>query len=125
PPCAATQVTVTTGTTTACVSWFNNSTGDDCYVGLPTCWELYQSTSPITSLSPSLIVAGGLCIGSTDKGQSLSGLCCQSTYYWGFLFYDDVHNQGMPTYRSATTLACGGNTEVACDNDANPQPPCP
>ena len=124
PPCEATQVTVTTGTTTACVSWFNNSSGDDCYLGLPTCWELRQSTSPITDLSAVPVVARGLCVGSTDQGHSISGLNCNTTYYWALSFIDDVCNVGPPALRSATTLACGGSTEVACDNDANPQPPC-
>ena len=83
PPCAA-PLQGGAGETTACIWWMNNESGDDCHTGLPTCWEIRQSSSPFDGFNwvYAPVIASGPCIGETDQGFSVSGLSCNTTYYW-------------------------------------------
>jgi len=126
PPCAA-PLQGGAGKTTACIWWMNNESGDDCHTGLPSCWEIRQSSSPIDGFNwvYAPVIASGPCIGETDQGFSVSGLSCNTTYYWAVWFFDEVGNRSfVPAYTTRTTLSCNSNLEESCDNDG-PHVDCP
>lgn len=115
------------GETSACIWWFNDESGDDLCEGLPTCWEIRQSSSPITGLNwgSAPVIASGPCLGSSDQGYSVFNLTCNTTYYFVVFFFDDVGNRSIvPAYATRTTDACGSNEEESCDNDG-PHADCP
>lgn len=105
-PCAPTDPTIEVGSHTAYLEWNNDSSGDNGCEGLPSKWEIRQSTIPITSQTETMLVCKSTVASSSLQGYNLSGLNCNTTYYWVLFFLDEMGNRSTGVYRSATTLSC-------------------
>ena len=110
------------GKTTACIGWNEYTTGDDCYSGTPTSYEVWRGLSPLTSsnlryaLSGSaVLIASGSCAHMGDQSVFVEGLNCSTVYYWALFLLDEDGNPSPPVIFSGTTLDCSSTTEVNCE----------
>ncbi len=117
PPAKVTNVVVTTGKTTATVSF--TFSGDDCNTGNATSFLVLKSS---TSFNDSnwgnatiMLNTGADTQGSSDCYEfGPTGLSCGQTYYWAVVIVDDAGNRTLSNVVQATQLGCGSHQEVIC-----------
>jgi hypothetical protein len=116
-PGKPTTTSLSVGKTTASLWWVNSTSGDDCYSGSPTSYEVRQSTTNITNWNwfELPVVANGTCVGSGDQCAYITGLGCNSQYYFALFLIDEEGNRSSPAVHGATTLGCGSSTETSCE----------
>lgn len=117
-PAKVTDLTAPASGRTTVVLTFTDP-GDDCNTGTAASWEVRRSSSTITeanyysaTLAATGTPAGGN--GTTDCA-SISGLTCNTAYYFAVTFTDAAGNRS-PVSNSVMKLtgSCNSN-EVACE----------
>lgn len=119
-PSKVTNLTISTGRTTAVGEWTN--VGDDCSTGNATTVEVRASTSPITEAN----YFSATIVYSATPGGPGSGACfglsaggafqCNTTYYWALKTIDDAGNYSpISNVVQRATQSCNINEpEIDC-----------
>ena len=115
-PAKVIDLQASTGKTTAVIGW--TAPGDDCNTGTATSYDLRYSTSPITegnfASATSISTGSPQAAGSTECVE-LSGLSCNTTYYFALKTTDDAgFVSPLSNVPSAATRPCNQSQEVVC-----------
>jgi hypothetical protein len=123
PPAPVTDLAVSTGKTTAIVSW--TAPGDDGTTGTATEYDLRRSTAEITPTnfaSATRITTSAPGPAGTPQCKTLSGLSSCTTYYVALKTKDDAGNwSGLSNLPSGKTR-CTGSLQIMCENELRSRP---
>jgi len=116
-PAKVTNLGFATGHSTAVLTW--TDPGDDCNTGTAASYEIRQSSSAITDTnwqSASIYLTGTPAGGNgTNECKDISGLTCNTTYYWVIFFFDAAGNRSpISNNPSLATKSCASSPQVAC-----------
>ena len=115
-PAKVIDLAVGSGKTTAAISW--TAPGDDCNSGTATSYDLRYSTSPINDgnfASATPISTGMPQVAGSPECAPLSGLSCNTTYYFALKTTDDAgYVSPLSNVVTKATRPCNQSQEVMC-----------